>query len=243
MTAAREPEELEAIAERLSREGGAGFLLSGGATSSGKVPLARFGRAIERIKRSTALIVNAHVGLMPRDELSVLVAAGVDAFSVDVYGSDSAVAGTLGLSATARDYVTAMEDLIDLGAPLVVPHICVGIEGGRVAGEFVAIDALADVRPKAVVIIVLMPTKGTPYAAVEPPNDVETLSVVRRAIDRLPGARVNLGCMRPRGKRSLEIDAAYAGVSGLAVPSTATKERLSRDGWHVIEKETCCAFG
>jgi uncharacterized radical SAM superfamily protein len=243
MVTAREPEELEKIAERLSREGGSGFLLSGGSTSSGKVPLARFGDAIESIKRSTALRVNAHVGLMPRDELSVLVAAGVDAFSVDIYGSDNAISGTLGLDATAEDYMTVVSDLIDLGAPLVVPHICVGIEEGRLVGEFEAIDMLAGVRPEALVMIVLAPTKGTPYAALEPPNDVDVLSVIRHAVERLPSARVNLGCMRPRGKRALEVEAAYAGVSGLAVPSSATKEKLSRDGWHVVEKETCCAFG
>lgn len=242
MASATEPQELERLAERLNQDGGTGFLLSGGSTSSGKVPLARFTDAISRIRQSTSLRINVHVGLMPPQELSGLVEAGVDAFCVDVYGTDAPISETLGLKASAEDYLKVLTDLIDLDAPLVVPHLCVGIHEGRIEGEFAAIDMLSDMNLNAAVILVLAPTRGTPYARLEAPTMDEVLSVIGYARERLAGARLNLGCMRPRGVRSLEVKAAYAGVDGIAVPSKATERKLLGDGWNIIEKETCCAF-
>ena len=242
MIPAREPDELEEVAEGLAHRGAAGFLLSGGATSSGKVPLVGYAAAIDRIKRSTRLRINAHVGLMPRGELSALVAAGVDAFSVDVYGCDAPIRDTLGLNATAGDYFRVLRDLIDLGAPLVVPHLCVGIHEGRLDGEFAAVDKLSDAGVGTAVMIVLAPTKGTAYADIEAPRTEDILSVIRYARNELTDARLNLGCMRPRSARSLEVEAVFAGVNGIAVPSKATERRLAREGWSIVEEETCCAF-
>lgn len=242
MTPARDPEELERIAWRLSENGGEGFLLSGGATPSGAVPLTRYADAIRRIKELTALRINAHVGLMRRNELSTLIDAGVDAFSIDVYGSDAPIGRTLGLEAGAEDFLGVVIDLIELGAPLVVPHLCAGIHEGRLEGEFKAIDMLMGAKVDALVIIVFSPTKGTPYASLDPPEADEVLSVIAYAKHRLRGARLCLGCMRPRNDRSLEVRAAYAGVTGMAVPSVATREGLAREGWKITEKETCCAL-
>lgn len=242
MMPAMTPEALEATAARLSRDGCEGFLLSGGSTRSGEVPLGRFSKTIGRVKESTDLKINAHVGLMDRDGLSALVAAGVDAFSVDVYGTDSAVKDTLGLEAVAEDYLRMIEDLRDLGAPLVVPHLCVGIERGRVVGELTAINRLAEIRPEVVVMLVFIPTKGTPYATAPSPRREDVIAVISHALDAMPGTRINLGCMRPRIDRALEAEAARAGISGLAVPSNAVKADLARDGYRIVERETCCAF-
>ena len=217
--------------------------MSGGSTSSGEVPLRRFSGAVRRIKGTTHLRINAHVGLMDRDGLSELVDAGVDAFSVDAYGADSTVRNTLGLETSgAAAYFRVIEDLYDLGAPLVVPHVCVGLERGKLVGEMRALDMLADFQPEVVVVLVFNPTKGTPYAREDPPKDSDVMAVVRHAIDVLPRSRVNLGCMRPRGNRVLESEAVSAGVAGLAVPSNALKARLISAGWDIVEKDICCAF-
>ena len=209
---------------------------------SGKVPLAGYADAIGRIKRATHLKINAHVGLMPREELAALASAGVDAFSVDVYGCDTPITRTLGLNATAGDYFRVLGDLLDLGAPLVVPHLCVGIHAGRLDGEFAALDALSDLSVETAVIIVLAPTKGTAYADIQPPRAEAILSVIRYARGKLADARLNLGCMRPRGARSLEVEAVLAGMNGIAVPSKETERRLMSEGWTIVEEETCCAF-
>jgi uncharacterized radical SAM superfamily protein len=237
------PESLLELAARLSDAGGEGFLLTGGSDCSGKVPLERFADAISTVKETTALRVNAHVGLMPRHELETLVRAGVDAFSVDIYGTDSAIKKTTGLDARVSDFLSVVRDLHALGAPTVAPHICVGIEEGEVVGEYAAIESLVTYAPDVLVIIALMPTRGTPYEDISPPSGDSTLDVIRTARMALPESRLLLGCMRPRSDRSWEIEAAMAGIDGIAMPTRETMRTLAENGWRLAEKHVCCAIG
>ena len=150
MRAAITPDALVSAARYLDDVGADGFLLSGGSDATGKVPLERFAGAVKEVKETTALRINAHVGLMPRAGLESLVSAGVDAFSVDVYGADSAVQGTLGLQAQANDFLKVVENLKDLGAPVIAPHVCIGIECGRLVGEMRAIGHLRALKPEEI---------------------------------------------------------------------------------------------
>lgn len=243
MRPATEPAELLRIATSLESAGATGMLISGGCDGSGKVPLGRFIGAIRRIKQETGLLLNAHVGLSSHDELEDLVSSGVDAFSVDTYGSDSAVRETLRLEAGSGDFLRVIYDLKDLHAPSVVPHICIGVEGGRVSGEFEAISMLKAVAPDSLALIVFTPTKGTPYEGCQPPSSEAILEVIRNARDQHRDARILLGCMRPRKDRSYEVDAVHAGIDGVAMPSRETVERLRSEGFDVRVKPTCCAFG
>ena len=242
MLRATDPEALIECAQHLSDTGAIGFLLTGGSDSSGKVPLAGFADAVKVIKETTALKINAHVGLMPSQELAQMVSAGIDAFSVDVYGTDTAVRGTLGLPREADDFLSVISSLRDLGARSIAPHVCVGIEEGVVKGEFVAIESLVRFAPEAVVIIALMPTKGTAYEGVPPPSAESMLAVIRAARDALPGSRLLLGCMRPRSMRDWEVTAVKAGLNGIAMPSKTTMQTLAEEGWHTMEKRVCCAI-
>ncbi|HUV61604.1 MAG TPA: radical SAM protein [Thermoplasmata archaeon] len=237
------PDALLELAARLSDAGGEGFLLTGGSDRSGRVPLERFADAISMVKETTSLRINAHVGLMPRHELGTLVRAGVDAFSVDIYGSDSAIKKTTGLDARVSDFLSVVRDLRALGAPTVAPHICVGIEAGEVVGEYAAIDSLVPYAPDALVIIALMPTRGTPYEGISPPSGDSTLDVIRAARMALPESRLLLGCMRPRSDRSWEVEAAGAGIDGIAMPTRETMRALAENGWRLTEKCVCCALG
>lgn len=238
-----EPEELLRFARSLDDSGGTGMLLSGGCDASGKVPLARFTGAVRRIKEDTDLVLNAHVGLAPREDLEGLVAAGVDAFSLDLYGTDTAVRETLGLRATAQDFLKVAEDLRDLQAPRVTPHICIGIEGGRVAGELEAISMLKALAPTALVFIVFTPTRGTRYEARQPPSTSDIVRVVRNAREQLPDTRLLLGCMRPRRNRTYEVDVVGAGIDGVVMPARDTVERMREARIEMKEKRTCCSLG
>jgi uncharacterized radical SAM superfamily protein len=242
MRPATSPDALLKLAEELEGRGSKGFLLSGGSDRGGKVPLGRFVPALRRIKDTTSLLVNAHVGLAPRNELEELVRAGVDAFSVDVYGARSTIREVSGLGVGPEAFLGVVTDLKDLGAPTVAPHICVGVERGVVVGEMSALESLAPIRPDAVVLLALMPTRGTPYEGTSPPTDGQVLEVVRMARATLPGSRVLLGCMRPRNRQAFETEAARAGVDGIAMPSRGTVSSLKADGWEVTEKRTCCVL-
>ena len=242
MLHATEPEALVRLAQRLADSGGEGLLLTGGSDAAGKVPLCRFAGALRTIRETTSLRINAHVGLMPKPELEELVSAGVESFSVDVYGSEGAIRKTLGLEAGPDDYLAVIANLRALGARNVAPHICVGIEGGEVKGEFRAVEMVAPYEPDALVILALVPTRGTAYRGAKPPSADEIIGVIEAANASLPRTRILLGCMRPRHERGWEALAAKAGLAGIAVPSRQTTRTLASDGWDIAEKSRCCAL-
>lgn len=236
------PDDLLSIAEALARRGAKGFLLSGGLDRDGRVPLSDHLEAIREIKSSTDLMVNAHIGLARKGDIAALVDAGVDAFSVDVYGSDSTISEVLGLSARVEDYLEVVGWLKDAGAPNITPHLCVGIHGGRIKGEMAAIERLRALEPEQMVIISLIPTKGTAYEGIPAPGKAEVLSVVRAARSSHPDARLLLGCMRSKKDRSWETEAVEAGLDGIVLPSERTVVELAEKGYAIRKRSVCCAI-
>jgi len=242
MIPATTPEELLDVAEALAERGANGFLLSGGADPKGRVPVHEFLPAIREIKSTTDLKINAHIGLSSQDEISRLAKSGIDSFSVDVYGSDETIQEVLGLRAKAKDYFEVVSNLIEAGAPVVAPHMCIGIHEGGLKGEFDAIDRLKKLSPKVLVLISLMPTAGTVYEGVAAPSKEMMMAVVQQARDSLPDTKLLLGCMRSKRNRSLEYDLVVAGLDGIVLPSTGTVERLKSEGYSLKKRSVCCSI-
>jgi uncharacterized radical SAM superfamily protein len=241
MIPATSPEDLVSIAEALAERGARGFLLSGGVDRKGKVDLSEFVPAISEIKSTTDLKINAHLGLTPYDELDALVKSGIDSFSVDVYGSDETIHEVLGLDATVDDYFEVVHNLQRLKARI-APHICVGIHRGQLKGESNAISRLKESSPRTLILISLLPTKGTEYEGVTPPGKEMMLSVVSQARAELPSTRLLLGCMRSKFDRSWEADLVDAGLDGIVLPAASTVERLRKKGYAVRKRAECCAL-
>ncbi len=218
------------------------MLISGGSTIDGRLDLARFTGAIRTIKETTNLLVNAHIGLASRAEIDALVASGIDAFSVDVHGSEDTIREVFGIDAGPDDYLRVMDDLVQAGAPIVAPHICIGLRGGRIEGEYMALSAVAARNPGLLVLISLMPTKGTAYEGVPAPSGEDVLGIVSEARRILPGTRLLIGCMRDRTDRGWEVAAVEAGADGIVMPSAATVRALRESGYEIVERRTCCAF-
>ncbi len=242
MVPATTPEDLLQIADAIAQRGGMGFLLSGGSDASGKIPLAPFVPAIKTIKSTTDLKVNAHVGLSSKAELKGLVESGVDAFSVDLYGDDATVREVLGLQAKSEDYFRVLDDLRELGAPRVAPHICIGIHEGKLGGEFKAIERLAKTAPDMLILISLIPTRGSAYEKVAVPDASLVRSVIERARAAMPDTKLVLGCMRSKLDRGSEYDLVKSGLDGIVLPSTKTVERLQSDGYRIKKSANCCAL-
>lgn len=242
MIPATEPAELLSLAHAVADAGGSGFLVSGGSDARGRVALDSFLPVIKEIKATTSLTINAHIGLSRKKDLRELVGSGIDAFSVDVYGDDETVREVLGIPAKADDYLSVVKDLMDLGAPTVAPHMCVGVRGGELVGEMAAVGKLAALSPRTFVLISFIPTKGTEYESRAPPSGDAILSVIRAARSAMPDTRLVLGCMRSRRDRSWESDAVSAGLDGIVLPSTAVVDAASASGRTVRKKVTCCAI-
>ncbi len=242
MIPATKPDDLVAVAEALAERGAKGFLLSGGSDTSGRVPVSDFADAILEIKGTTDLSVNVHVGLTKRADLAKLVRAGVDAFSTDLYGDVDTIRDVLGIAATPDDYLQVVKDLASLGAERIAPHICVGIRGGRLSGEMHAIEKMRPLQPSALILISLIPTKGTAFADVRPPDKGMLTQVVGTARQLLPETKLMLGCMRSKIDRSMEIDIIQAGIDGIVLPASSTVEALKKNGYSIRKRATCCAM-
>lgn len=242
MIRATTPSDLLSVAEALAERGAAGFLLSGGVDRKGRVPLADFVDAIREIKASTDLKINAHIGLSSEREVVKLVKSGIDSFSIDLYGSEETITEVLGLKATPDDYFGVLGYLAKANAPVIAPHICVGVHGGELRGEHKAIERLRENPPKVLVLISLIPTKGTVYEKVPPPSREILVDVISKARRGLPDTKLVLGCMRSKLDRSAEYDFVEAGLDGIVLPTSRTVERLREEGVAVKKRAVCCSF-
>jgi uncharacterized radical SAM superfamily protein len=242
MIPATTPDDLLDIGEALAQRGAKGFLLSGGSDIAGKVNLLPFAQAIKEIKSTTNLKINAHVGLASTGELRQLVSCGIDSFSVDLYGDDDTIHEVLGLDAKVDDYFRVLEDLAELGARIVAPHICVGIHGGEIGGELQAIERLRTLQPRTLILISLIPTNGSAYEQVLAPSGNLIRSVVEKAKVELPDTKLVLGCMRSKLDRTFEYDLVRVGLDGIVLPAMSTLDRLRADGYTVKRRATCCSL-
>jgi len=201
------------------------LLISGGCDARGGVPITNSLSHVERLRPGRRL--NWHVGFADRAELA-RVAPLVDVISFDVVGDRDTALEVYGLDVSLEDYMRQL-DLLQTMAP-VVPHLTLGLRGGRISGEERALAALAERHVERLILLILIPTAGTRYAQVEPPalDEVQRLFALARRL--LPAARIDLGCMRPHGRYRQEVDclAIEAGLDGLVNPSRSA-ERLAEE--------------
>lgn len=233
MIECKRPEKLIGIARELELKGANGFLLSGGCDPNGKIPLERFYPALREIKSSFALSINLHVGLLNPADAEKVVESDVDVVSVDVIGDNDTIRDVCNLRAEQEDYRTMLTSLFDRGAN-VVPHVTAGMHFGELRGEERALRMIEEIKPKALVINSLLPTKNTAMEKIQYDGD-KYLSVLSSARKRFPNAKISMGCMRPRDKR-VENEALRMGIDGIVLPSRETVQNFRHK-----KLEVCCA--
>jgi len=234
------PEALIRAAQELSSRGGRGFLLSGGCDQRGRVPLLPFVEAVRQAKERYGLEVNIHTGMLDLQEAKSLVRSRADCYSVDVHQTRNVIQEVLHSPMGPEDYEDTLVSLFDAGAEGVVPHVTVGLEDGNEdAMESIRLSARYPIR--SLVLLVFLPTPGTPLQDRQPPADEEVLRAIKEAV-MLARCPVILGCMRPRGRPRLEREAILLGVRHMAMPSPATVEWAVAEGFDVLRAERCCAL-
>jgi uncharacterized radical SAM superfamily protein len=233
--------DLIKLAKKLDAGGAEGMLVSGGCDPNGKIPLGPFLPALKRIKLETKLQINLHTGLVDSEEASQIAATGVDCISFDLVQDPDVIKTRLHLSCGAEAYSNTLAAFFSSGVKRVVPHLLIGLSDDEDKFEIAAIETAARYPIAGLVIIALMPTKGTPMEDVHPPSDDHLLEMIERAIDALD-VPVILGCMRPRGNWKLETKAIELGVHRIAMPSPRTEEWAKAHGYRVIKRSSCCVF-
>ncbi len=234
-------EDLIKLAKGLEADHAEGMLVSGGCDRDGKIPLGPFLPALRRIKLETRLQINLHTGLVGDDEASQIAASGADCISFDLVQDPEVIRERLHLSFGPEAYARTLTSLFSSGVKRVVPHLLVGLSGEEKMHEMAAIEVASRHPIAGMVILALMPTRGTPMESARPPSDEHMLEILERAIDALD-VPIMLGCMRPRGNWRLEIKAIGLGVRRIAMPSPRTEDWAKAMGYKVTKRSSCCVF-
>lgn len=214
-------------------------LISGGCDSRGKVPFLRHRAALAQLKNHSRL--NFHVGLVDEEDAAVLGELA-DTVSFDFVGDDETISEVFGLERTVSDYLVSYRAL--RRHTRVLPHICVGLRGGRISGEYRALEHLGREGIDGLVAIVFSPTRGTRYADCSPPPLDEVARFLATARLSFPEKPFFLGCMRPNGRYRAALDclAVECGLNKVVQPTAGARRLASERGLRVIRGEECCVL-
>jgi len=231
------------VEQALTRARGTGppcsWLVSGGCDRRGRVPVLDRPEILHELGRSARLVL--HLGLVEEDEASRL--EGLDVVvALDLVGDRETAREVMGLDAGLEDYLRSYRLLGRYAR--VVPHLCIGLHGGRLRGERAVLEALAHEGAGELVFLVFIPTPGTAYAEKSPPPLDEVAELLAEARERFPRAHLTLGCMRPGGRYREELDelALRLGVNAIVVPTPAAEQAACRLGLTVLRGEECCVL-
>lgn len=235
----RNMRDIAAARQLLQQKEAASVLVSGGCDPKGGLPLAGYAA---RIKELAGLgRINLHAAMTPLEDVQ-LILGDVAAVSFDLVGDDDTIRQVYNLPYRARDY---RQHYLQLAKQVkTVPHICIGLRGGQLAGEEKLLDWLANDPPSALVFIVFKPTPGTMLANCRPPKLLDVAALLARARLALPTTPIYLGCMRPGGRYRLELDqlALTCGVNAIVMPAPAAVRQAQERNWRIRTSEECCVL-
>ncbi len=236
------PEQLLSLCTKLNKEGALGCLISGGCLSNGSVPLAEFLPAIAEIKHNSDLMIFTHTGIIDLANAKALKNAGVDAALIDIIGDDQTIHQIYNLNLKTQNFEASLKALHEAQIAF-IPHVIVGLDNGKLKGEFSALKMIAKYNPSAVVIIAFIPIPGTAMAKNSPPSAIDVARTIAVARVMLPKTPIVLGCMRPKGKirRETELLALKAGIDAITYPSNSTIQYAKNQKYNIKFSRVCCA--
>jgi len=246
MIPAETPEKLFSTCKYIAGKGIKGVVLSGGSEPDGTIPLYMFADTIKKIKEKFNLKINAHTGPLDREQSEIVVEAGLDAALVDVIGSAETIKKVYGLDFTPSDIGNTIGYLRESGIPNISPHLIVGLDYCKLKGEKNAIRILENSDVDNVVVVIIIPTKGTEFEGLNPPPVEEVGSIIKELRGRMPSTNISLSCVRPGGSYRDELDriAILSGVNKIAIPSKAAFRTAKELGLKIkVHKENwCCSW-
>lgn len=242
MISATTPERLFETCEGLKDRGCGGCLISGGCSPDGSIPVERFLDVFAKIKRELGLTLAIHTGIIKEETARRLKKAGVDVALIDIIGSEDTIREVYRLDVSVDDYEASLKALDDSGIPY-VPHVIVGLHYGMLRGERKALEMISKYKPEAVVVIALIPLRGTEMEKMPPPSPEDIARVLVEARTLLSKTPIVLGCMRPTGKHRVATDilAVKAGVNAIAFPEMGAIELARTMGLEIGFSQRCCS--
>lgn len=185
--------------------------------------------------------MNWHVGFVSEEEMAT-IAPLVDVVSFDFVGDDATIREVYGIDRTVEEYGDTYRLLRRYARTL--PHITVGLRGGKLGHEIPALERLQALGADGLVILVFIPTPGTRYADRQPPAPDDVAEVMVEARLRFPDVPLYLGCMRPKGHYRDVLDpmAVRAGFNVIVSPSRPARHLAEELGLASIKMRECCVL-
>ena len=234
-------EKFVSLADKAAAAGCTGILVSGGSGADGSVRLLPHIDGIRYAKEKGLKIV-VHTGLLDQDTACALKSARVDQILLDVIGSEKTIRSVYGIDKTPEDYFASMLYCKKAGLEM-APHLVIGLDFGAIEGEYKAIDLIRKGEAENLVLVVLVPKRGTKMADTPPPPLAEVIDVMRYASSNLKGCGITLGCARPRVySPALEKAAVDLGFKAIAYPHDETIRYAEALGLKAVFFEECCSL-
>lgn len=243
MYEASKPDGLVELAKRLKERGAEGLLISGGSDRNGVVPLIGFTEAIRQIKEELGLKILVHTGLVDKELAQELARAGIEAAMIDIIGSDATIQKVYHLAATSTDFETSLALLCEYGVKT-APHIVIGLDHGRIDGEYKALETIARYPVACLVLVGLLPQLGTPMEGAKPPTSDQMGELFCEARGMFSKTPILLGCERAFGKDRMRTEelAIKSGLNGIAYPSEGIVALSMELGLKPYFSQLCCAL-
>ncbi|MDO9537802.1 MAG: hypothetical protein Q7J68_05750 [Thermoplasmata archaeon] len=234
------PQKLIDTCLELEKQGDIGCLITGGFGKDGTLPWDDFLEAIKTVKESTGLHISVHGGIIGPDLACRMKEAGIDQALIDVVGDAETMKNVLHLDTGPEAIESTLKSLKHAGIPT-APHIVVGLDYGRITGEYEAIQMIKRHGPEALVIVSLMPLSGTPMCDIVPPSPEDIARIIATARLEMPDIPISLGCARDRRSPETDVLAVDCGVNRMAIPSDEAIKRAEYYGLTVEWQRTCCS--
>jgi len=215
------------------------LLISGGCDSQGRVPVTAHLDRVAALRAGRRL--NWHVGLIDEPQFEA-IRPYVDVISLDFVGDDETIQEVYGLDKGVADYEASYRLL--RRDVRVLPHITIGLRGGRLGHERPALERLDRLGLDGLVFLVFVPTPNTRYAHSRPPAVDEVIAILAEARLRFPDKPISLGCMRPKGRYRDRLDAlaVRAGLNKIVNPAPPARQLAQELGLNIIRGRECCAL-
>jgi lipoyl synthase len=240
MIQALTPDDLIKTCEQLAIHGCEGVLLTGGCSLQGYLPWKLYIQAITHIKKFFPLLVSVHTGLLELGTAMKLKKAGVDQALIDMIGDNETWKTVYHIDQGVEKLNDTLLALRDCAIPL-VPHIVIGLNYGKIRGEYIALEMLQSLKVDALVFVSLMPLSGTPMKNCQPPSAQDIVTLMAKARVKFPKTILSLGCARERGNHQIDLLALESGINRIAIPSEKTVARAKEMGLTIHWKKTCCS--
>lgn len=237
------PEKFRQVLGNLRRTGIKGILLSGGCNADGCVPFFHLTEVIKEAVREGYFRINVHTGIVDREGARELMGTGIENICLDVVGTGEVIEEVYGLQRT--DPGASLDALLKAGFRDIIPHITAGLLGGKLSHEEAALSLVRDKigEPAKIVLLSLIPTRGTCYENAEKVDRREMVGIISTARKMFPGTELILGCMRPHYEAGEIVDMVKAGLDGIVNPPEEVGRELRENGGSdVVEKAFCCSF-